>query len=61
MTYNQNVKKMIEEYLHFYLIKMIFAFFLIGIFAFLNGHETYLNINLKKKKLYNKKEEGKKK
>ena len=49
MTYNQNVKKMIEEYLHFYLIKMIFAFFLIGIFAFLNGHETYLNINLKKK------------
>ena len=39
MTYNQNVKKMSEEYLHFYFIKMIFAFFFIGIFAFLNWRE----------------------
>ena len=61
MTYNQNVKKMIEEYLHFYLIKIIFAFFFNRDICILEWAWNIPKYQFKKKKFYNKKEEGKKK
>ena len=52
MTYNQNVKKNDWRIFAFLFyqndICIIIIIILIGIFAFLNGRETYLNINLKK-------------
>ena len=53
MTYNQNVKKNDWRIFAFLFYQndiciIIIIIILIGIFAFLNGRETYLNINLKK-------------